>query len=283
MDGSLDVTDVEKGLATVKTNLKVPSGGEIQETAEQTHDGSYEERLYNYVVGSADDRLSFMEFRVLQRLNLVELQNELARIKVEVWSGRRASADAIEKLRTSMHAYVTAIRDLEYFQKLGRCDAVEERDFHHYLTAEFSDIAIKPADPYNTRYRFLEDPVNSARYDLLRDSLRKMLPCSLAYSKEEKKRRISQYLMKNPPVQLSPFVDRLARFIIAFISGASLIVPMIVMRLHGSLIKSLVTTCAAVVIVAAFLTFVIRASNSETMIVTAAYAAVLVVFVGVGS
>ncbi len=105
MASSPDVIDLERGVTTVETNLNAPSGGEIQETVEQTHDVSYEERLYHYVLGSVDDRLSFMEFRLLQRLNLVELQNELARIKVKVWNQKGASEHTMEKLRTSMHAY----------------------------------------------------------------------------------------------------------------------------------------------------------------------------------
>src|SRR5437667_19040 len=104
MASSTDVIDLEKGLATVETNLNALSGGGIQETVEETHDESYKERLYHYVVGTLDDRLSFMEFHFLQRLNLIELQNELARIKVKVWNEKRASAQTMEKLRTSMQA-----------------------------------------------------------------------------------------------------------------------------------------------------------------------------------
>jgi hypothetical protein len=94
---------------------------------------------------------------------------------------------------------------------------------------------------------------------------------------------VQYYVKKKPPAEISPFVDGLARFTIAFVSGASLIIPMVVMSLNKSLTKSLVTTSIAVLILAGFLSFVIRAPNAETIIATAGYAAVLVVFVGVAS
>jgi hypothetical protein len=176
-----------------------------------------------------------------------------------------------------------AIRDFEYFQKLAKCDADESNDCRIGLTGVFDEIASMPANPYDTDYRFVEDNFKPAGIDPLRDGLRRALPRSWAYSKEEKGRRPLRYLkQKKPPIQVSPFVDQLARFIIAFVSGASLIVPMLVMSLGKSLAKSLVTTSIAVLILAGFLSFIIRTPNNETIVATAAYAAVLVVFVGVG-
>ena len=75
----------------------------------------------------------------------------------------------------------------------------------------------------------------------------------------------------------------LARFIIAFISGASLIVPMVIMSLDKFLRKSLITTSVAVLLFAAFISFVMKVKNSDIITATAAYAAVLVVFVAVSN
>jgi hypothetical protein len=176
-----------------------------------------------------------------------------------------------------------AIRDFEYFQGLTECDENEATECRNNLTDAFDEIAMNEADPYHTEYRYLETLFKPTRVDPLRDILRRRLPRSLAYSEEERKRHILNYYKENkPPSQISPFVDRLARFIIAFASGTSLIVPIIIMSLDKSLTKSLVTTSVAVVLLAAFLSFVIRTTNSETIVATAAYAAVLVVFIGVG-
>jgi hypothetical protein len=67
---------------------------------------------------------------------------------------------------------------------------------------------------------------------------------------------------------------------VAFAGGVSLVVPMVVMRLNESLTKSLITVSVAVVLFAGALSVIFRAPNTETLVATATYAAVLVVFVG---
>ena len=78
----------------------------------------------------------------------------------------------------------------------------------------------------------------------------------------------------------SPLVNRLARFTVAITGGLSLVVPMLIMSINQNLIKSLMTTSVAVVLFAGLVSVVFSASNAETLGITAAYAAVLVVFVG---
>jgi hypothetical protein len=82
------------------------------------------------------------------------------------------------------------------------------------------------------------------------------------------------------PEVYSKFLDVFARFVIGTAGGCSLIVPMVVMVLHASLRKSLVTTSVALVLFALFLGLVFETSNKDTITATATYAAVLVVFVG---
>jgi hypothetical protein len=79
---------------------------------------------------------------------------------------------------------------------------------------------------------------------------------------------------------VSPFVDAVARFIIALLGGATLLVPMIVMLFDESKVKSIVVVCVAVTVFAVGVSALLKASNSDTLTATAAYAAVLVVFVG---
>ena len=108
-----------------------------------------------------------------------------------------------------------------------------------------------------------------------------MLPKSLTWSHEEFERRdINDYLEDKAPQEISPFVDRLARFIVAITGGLSLVVPMLIMRLDEHLKKSLITVSVAVVLFSALTSLMFKASNVETLGATAAYAAVLVVFVG---
>ena len=96
--------------------------------------------------------------------------------------------------------------------------------------------------------------------------------------------RIDEYLRDEPPQNVSPFVDKLARFIIAFTGGAALVVPMLIMSLpsiHKT--KSLTTVSLAVTLFAAMMSVAMRATNTETLVATATYAAVLIVFVGTSS
>jgi len=74
------------------------------------------------------------------------------------------------------------------------------------------------------------------------------------------------------------------RLLIAVSSGLALIAPMLIMTLHQSKLTSLLTTSVFVVAVAVVLAWVMDdAENKDIVAATAAYAAVLVVFVGTGS
>ena len=85
------------------------------------------------------------------------------------------------------------------------------------------------------------------------------------------------------PEEINPFVDTLARFIVAITGGLSLVVPMLVMRLGESLPKSLTTVSVAVLLFSTLTALMFKATNVEILAATATYAAVLVVFVGTSS
>lgn len=71
-----------------------------------------------------------------------------------------------------------------------------------------------------------------------------------------------------------------ARFFMSILGGLLLIVPMLIMTLHKSQTISLVTVPAAVLIFAIVIAAASTAKPHEVLGATAAYAAVLVVFVG---
>jgi VIT1/CCC1 family predicted Fe2+/Mn2+ transporter len=77
------------------------------------------------------------------------------------------------------------------------------------------------------------------------------------------------------------FFSRLA---MALFGGAALIAPMLIMTLHQTKLTSLLTTSLFVVAVAVTLAWWMEdAKNQDVIAATAAYAAVLVVFVGTGT
>ena len=138
-------------------------------------------------------------------------------------------------------------------------------------------------DPYNSRYYNLSSGPEIPS-DPIRDYIKLIMPRRLTYTKAEMDSRIDAYLQGLPPQTISPFVDKSTRFIIAFTGGAALVVPMLIMKLPSmSQTKSLVTVSVAVTLFASLMSVGVRASNSETLVATATYAAVLVVFVGTAS
>jgi hypothetical protein len=71
------------------------------------------------------------------------------------------------------------------------------------------------------------------------------------------------------------------RLFMAAFGGAALVGPMIIMTLHPTKATNLATTSAFVIVVAGLLAYVMNDATSKDVITaTAAYAAVLVVFVG---
>ena len=138
----------------------------------------------------------------------------------------------------------------------------------------------KPAtDFYNSGvYLRLEDKEGSD--DELRRWWKNTLSRKLTYSKEERMSRKLEFARHEPPMRISGFVDRLAQFILAFIGGASLIVPMLIMSFHASKTKSLVSVSLAVLLFSFVLSMALKLQNNDVLAAAAAYAAVLVVFVG---
>jgi hypothetical protein len=169
------------------------------------------------------------------------------------------------------------------------CKLNDANDWKENFISSFETIGSKSHDPYGSKYLVLED-IKPPFEDTLRTFLNKKF---LAFSPEEDsekgKRHGSDQLSKTQPQKISPLVYDivfiLLRFLITVITGASLIVPMVIMTLDKSQTKSLITTSVAVVLVAGLLAC-LKAKNFDIITIittTAAYAAVLVVFVGLSS
>ena len=79
---------------------------------------------------------------------------------------------------------------------------------------------------------------------------------------------------------ISPSVDNFARILFALMGGIFLLAPMVAMACITSTKYLLITTVLFVLLFAIILALSSKASNQELVAATAAYAAVLVVFVG---
>lgn len=253
-------------------------------------------RLFEYVTRSLSEEedFHFLRFEFLQRLNIVNLQVQLARIKSRIQRDGEASADDLEDLTTKLQQYgkgpgrvskmpadpspqATAIRDYQFLRNKA---SVERAEVPHrkLLLQRYFQSESDFGDPFESHYSYFQDA--DGKVDPLRAAMMKYLPAHLAFSRQERRERGKEFSEGKAPRVVSALVDRLVRFVIAVTGGVFLVVPMIIMTLHPSQTKSLVTVSVALLVFSLMLSFVVRVSNVETLVSTATYTAVLVVFVG---
>ncbi|KAH8891658.1 hypothetical protein GQ53DRAFT_720301 [Thozetella sp. PMI_491] len=219
----------------------------------------------------------FGEYDGLVRLNVVHLQTDLARIKGEIFQSKTTSEDQMKALCQTLHNYTNAIRDYEYMRQLIVPPSVS--NYQMSIMNAFPELSSMPGEPLGTRYLTFRT-VLRPQEDGVREFLRLYLPSRLSWTRTERDIRLNDYHHGRAPEIYSPFVDSLARFIMAVACGAALIVPMVVMTFDPSRNKSLITVSISVLLFAIFLASGIGATNTEVLAATATYAAVLVVFVG---
>ena len=174
----------------------------------------------------------------------------------------------------------TAVQDRAIWSKLPTHESYARVMLPRLLEQHFPGIY-----HHRTKYRVVQADAlpkpTSGSIDPLRNFLKRVLPKRLTWTNDEGRRRgLEEYLDGKTPEEISPFVDTLARFIVAITGGLSLVVPMLVMRLGETLPKSLTTVSVAVLHFSTLTALMFKASNVETLAATATYAAVLVVFVG---
>ncbi|MCJ1458117.1 hypothetical protein MMC28_008488 [Mycoblastus sanguinarius] len=247
------------------------------------------------------------DFKLMAQVNILHLQNEIGKMHADAVVDKifveRGPALDLRRLEDILHRYckfcfqnrgsrealivshaATAIRDYEYMTE--KEDTEISQAYLENLCEAFPS-AYKKSGPLSNYglgpFLSAKLPGRCITGDPLRSWLKKTLPKTLTWTIVEIPRRVFDFRSGKPPDTVSPFVDKLARFIVAITGGLSLVVPMLVMRLHENSNKSLITTSVAVVLFAGMVSVVFKASNAETLGITAAYAAVLVVFVGTSS
>lgn len=173
-----------------------------------------------------------------------------------------------------------AIRDYEYILNLAQMTGSERDDRYNDLREAFPEVGLDASQPFNSLFRTFR-PRSTIANDPLRDLLKSILPRGLTWTRDEKARHVGEFIDNKTPEDVSPTVDVIARLIISIAAGTALIAPVVIMELGTKTVnKSLITTSVAVVVFAIALAFGVKASNTETLVSTATYAAVLVVFIG---
>jgi len=259
--------------------------------------------LVQYVRRSLEEEeeFHFLRFESLQRLNIAQIQLDLARLKSKInregsLSGNdgRALTERLRDFgqylpqfcskvldsRAMLNALATAIRDYQDLRNKKAIDGAEKRK-RKLLLQRFLHSPGDLTDPFESHYAFFEDAgIGGASIDPLRQAMMRTLPSRLTFSNKEKAERTKEYQDGRLPKEVSTSVDRLARFSVALVGGSFLIIPMFIMAINPDQTKSLLTVSLAVLSFILLLSFGIRVSNVETLVATATYSAVLVVFVG---
>ncbi|KAK5655838.1 hypothetical protein OQA88_5377 [Cercophora sp. LCS_1] len=238
-----------------------------------------EDNIIQYVNRSLEDEeeFHFLRFEFLQRLNLTQLTVKLCRLKSQIRRDGKAEPDVLSELSATLRDYTTAIRDYEELRQHKPLDKAETR-CRKLLLQRFFQSPEDYDDPFQSHYCWFKE--SHERIDPLRQTLMKNLPSSIAFSHHEKQERKKEYMEGQKPKEVSGSVDRLVRFIVALAGGLFLVAPMLIMSINPSQLKSLLTVSSAVLFFALAVSLVVRVSNIETLVSTATYAAVLVVFVG---
>ena len=83
----------------VEASASVKDLGIIKDSME------YTERLFHYAYASQVDDVHFMEYRLLQRVNIFHIQNELAKLKAAYWTNLNAGNDTLDELKVTLHDY----------------------------------------------------------------------------------------------------------------------------------------------------------------------------------
>jgi hypothetical protein len=176
----------------------------------------------------------------------------------------------------------TAIRNYNYVHQNQRLDPQTLAIRKQRLKAAFPSMttSFRATRPFESHYYSLLHDGAGSKPDMLRDKLRHWLPARLTYSSEERRFRSKEFDEGRSPREISDFVDNLVRLSIALVAGAFLIGPMCVMSIRPSLTKNLITASVCTILFAAGLSLGVKSSNVETLVATATYSAVLVVFVG---
>ncbi|KAK8071945.1 hypothetical protein PG996_005293, partial [Apiospora saccharicola] len=173
---------------------------------------------------TSEETFHFMGFEFLHRLNIVRLQTELISMKDDIFREPKTRYDH-DKLDKLLSKYSNAIRNYNYVHEAHQLDHNTSERRKQRLKHKFSSIVLSPqhTPPFESHYYYLHDNSKHPAHDTLREKLRQMLPSSLSYSANEKIYRRMEFEEGLPPVEISPFVDKLVRLLVALLAVTMLV------------------------------------------------------------
>ena len=145
-----------------------------------------------------------------------------------------------------------------------------------------------PYETYKTRLVRVDQAYRTGSRDVIRHALRKCLRalwffvCRGGIGREVQEPYASAATLESHLKKSYQNTARLAeiitRFLVALLAGAFLVIPLVVLSYQSSNQTHLITVSICIVIFSLLVSLVSKASNEQTMVASAGYAAVLVVF-----
>ncbi|KXX73044.1 hypothetical protein MMYC01_210089 [Madurella mycetomatis] len=233
----------------------------------------------------------FRRFETLGLLNLYHYQDRLVRFEKDI-TGRRGHMDAEDaaELSTLLREYYGAIKSFRDISQMARPSELDQKlaahilgdklGERHYVSAgELGMVDLTPqalgvaSDPVRILLQKFDPGAQRGHDDQ---------PASAGQQEQLAGANLPPG-KPNPAVkQISPTVDKLARLVVAIAGGAFLLAPMYGLTFMQTQRDRLITVGVFVVFFAVVVALASKATNQEVVGATAAYAAVLVVFVGQG-
>jgi len=211
--------------------------------------------------GATRTKGATVRIRALQHMNIIHLRKVIADETAQMLRNKTTNFEQMERVRKLLKNYVTALRDLKFMlERPSQSDEVAKfiKNLLYINTEEDAAILVHSGVEsssstglkWGTQIRFKEFIGYGGKIDL-------------QVKKEKEKLAFSLRLQ------------------MAIFGGLALIAPMLIMRLHPTLLTQLLTTSLFVLSFGTALAFLLKDSDEKYIVsASAAYTAVLVVFVG---
>ena len=149
---------------------------------------------------------------------------------------------------------------------------------HQWLSSRVPEISGE--ETYRTRLVRIDRPPRSHQQDILALYLRKFFRLIwFQFTNRQRARQKQETEFHDAYQNTALIADTFARFLFGITAGALLIIPVVILSRQSSNNVQLLTVSLCIIIFSFLVALVSRATHQDTMAATAAYAAVLVVFV----
>jgi len=220
---------------------------------------------------------SVRRFEQMSFLLLYSMHIEITELEAQILAAESAMPQCSrERLQILLRDYSDVMRNIDYLTGFSSAG---------HDAAAWQSRPVIPGMQIQTRdhFDYVSFPASAPGLDQVRSVLKRILPAKHAPNQRYSPARIGKVGLTVSHTEVSRLVNRLAWIIVAITGGVFLLVPMIIMTFATDAHMRLVVVSVAVLWFAVSVALVSKATNQELIAATAAYSAVLLVYVGTTS